>query len=140
MVPASHPFAVVMVGTFPFSPRQSALLSILTAGIPAVALAAWARPARAQPGGALGRIASFAVPASLAVTLIGLLLFVVYCVPVFQVARGSVTVGEINATLKDTLPRAQTMVNLLPYGVRATLGDVHGAAKPVLGWQRRTER
>ena len=99
-----------MVGTFPFSPRQSALLSFLTAGIPAVALAAWARPARAQRGGALGRIASFAVPASLAVTLIGLLLFVVYCVPVFQVARGSVTVDEINAMLKDTLPRAQTVV------------------------------
>ena len=89
--------AVVMVGTFPFSPRQSALLSILTAGIPAVALAAWARPARAQRGGALGRIASFAVPASLAVTLIGLLLFVVYCVPVFQVARGSVTDDQRDA-------------------------------------------
>ena len=102
--------AVVMVGTFPFSPRQSALLSFLTAGIPAVALAAWARPARAQHGGALGRIASFAVPASLAVTLIGLLLFVVYCVPVFQVAGGSVTVDELNAALKDTLPRAQTVV------------------------------
>jgi cation-transporting ATPase E len=102
--------AVVMVGTFPFSPRQSALLSFLTAGIPAVALAAWARPARARRGGALGRIASFAVPASLAVTLVGLLLFVVYCVPVFEVARGSATVDEINATLKDTLPRAQTVV------------------------------
>src|SRR5215207_8334373 len=102
--------AVVMVGTFPFSPRQSALLSFLTAGIPAVALAAWARPARAQRGGSLSRLASFAVPASLAVTLIGLLLFVVYCVPVFEVARGSVTVDEINATLKDTLPRAQTVV------------------------------
>jgi cation-transporting P-type ATPase E len=102
--------AVVMVGTFPFSPRQSALLSFLTAGIPAVALAAWARPARAQRGGALGRIASFAVPAALAVTLIGLLLFTLYCVPVFQVARGSVTVDEINATLKHTLPRAQTVV------------------------------
>jgi cation-transporting P-type ATPase E len=102
--------AVVMVGTFPFSPRQSALLSFLTAGIPAVALAAWAHPARAKRGSSLGRIASFAVPASLAVTLIGLLLFVVYCVPVFQVARGSVTVDEINAVLKDTLPRAQTVV------------------------------
>jgi cation-transporting ATPase E len=102
--------AVVMVGTFPFSPRQSALLSLLTAGIPAVALAAWARPARAQHGSTLGRLASFAVPAGLAVTLIGLLLFVVYCVPVFEVARGSVTVDEINATLKHTLPRAQTVV------------------------------
>jgi cation-transporting P-type ATPase E len=85
-------------------------LSFLTAGIPAVALAAWARPARAQRGDTLGRIASFAVPASLAVTLIGLLLFVVYTIPVFEVARGSVTVDEVNATLKDTLPRAQTVV------------------------------
>ena len=102
--------AVVMVGTFPFSPRQSALLSFLTAGIPAVALAAWARPTRAKRGGSLGRLASFAVPAGLAVTLIGLLLFAIYCLPVFEVARGSVTVDEINATLKHTLPRAQTVV------------------------------
>jgi cation-transporting P-type ATPase E len=102
--------AVGMVGTFPFSPRQSALLSFLTAGIPAVALAAWARPARAQRRGTLGRLATFAVPAGLAVTLIGLLLFVVYCVPVFEVARGSATVEEINATLKHALPRAQTVV------------------------------
>jgi cation-transporting P-type ATPase E len=102
--------AVGIVGTFPFSPRQSALLSLLTAGIPAVALAAWAHPVRAARGSSLGRLASFAVPAGLAVTLIGLLLFVVYCVPVFQVARGSVTVDEINATLKHTLPRAQTVV------------------------------
>ena len=130
--------AVVWLARSP-SRRARALLSFLTAGIPAVALAAWARPARAQRGGALGRIASFAVPASLAVTLIGLLLFVVYCVPVFQVARGSVTVDEINAMLKETLPRAQT-VDLLPYGVRAALGDVRGAAEPILGWQRRTER
>jgi hypothetical protein len=46
----------------------------------------------------------------LAVTLVGLLLFVVYCVPVFEVARGSATVEEINATLKHALARAQTVV------------------------------
>src|SRR5215208_2202914 len=102
--------AVGIVGTFPFSPRQSALLSILTAGIPAVALAAWAHPARAARGSALGRVASFAVPVGLAVTLIGLLLFLGYTIPVFEVARGSATVDEINAVLKHTLPRAQTVV------------------------------
>ena len=102
--------AVGIVGTFPFSPRQSALLSILTAGIPAVALAAWAHPARAARGSALGRVASFAVPVGLAVTLIGLLLFFGYTIPVFEVARGSATVDEINAVLKHTLPRAQTVV------------------------------
>jgi cation-transporting ATPase E len=103
--------AVGMVGTFPFSPRQSALLSILTAGVPAVALAAWAHPVRAARGSTLGRLASFAVPAGLAVTLIGLLLFAGYTIPVFDlVARGSVSVDEVNAALKHALPRAQTVV------------------------------
>ena len=102
--------AVGMVGTFPFSPRQSALLSILTAGIPAVALAAWAHPARAARGSSLGRLSSFAVPAGLAVTLIGLLLFAGYTIPVFEVASGSATVDEINTVLKHTLPRAQSVV------------------------------
>ncbi|MDQ3911321.1 MAG: HAD-IC family P-type ATPase [Actinomycetota bacterium] len=103
--------AIGIVIDFPFSPRQSALLSFLTAGAPAVALAAWAHPLRAARGSALGRIASFAVPAALAVTLIGLLLFVGYSVPIFDLFAGSsVTVGEINAALKDTLPRAQTVL------------------------------
>jgi len=103
--------AIGIVIDFPFSPRQSALLSFLTAGVPAVALAAWARPKRAARGSTLGRIASFAAPAGLAVTLIGLLLFVGYSLPVFGLfASGSATVDEINAALKDTLPRAQTVL------------------------------
>ena len=103
--------AIGIVIDFPFSPRQSALLSFLTAGAPAVALAAWAHPLRAGRGSTLGRIASFAVPAALAVTLIGLLLFVGYSLPIFDLfAGGSATLGEMNAALKDTLPRAQTVL------------------------------
>jgi cation-transporting ATPase E len=108
---ASLIIAIGIVGTFPFSPRQSALLSFLTAGVPAVALAAWAHPVRAVRGSTLGRLASFAVPAGLAVTLIGLVLFACYTLPVFDlVSSGSVTVDEINAVLKHTLPRAQTVL------------------------------
>src|SRR5919202_3897474 len=103
--------AIGIVIDFPFSPRQGALLSFLTAGVPAVALAAWARPVRAAHGGTLGRLASFAVPAGLAVTMVGLLLFVGYILPVFDLAAdGSVSMDEINAALKDTLPRAQTVL------------------------------
>jgi cation-transporting ATPase E len=103
--------AIGLVGAFPFSPRQSALLSFLTAGVPAVALAAWARPGRGAHGSTLGRLASFSVPAGLAVTLVGLLLFVGYILPVFDlVADGSVTIDEVNAALKDTLPWAQTLL------------------------------
>jgi cation-transporting P-type ATPase E len=103
--------AIGIVGTFPFSPRQSALLSFLTAGIPAVALAAWARPVQNRPGSMLGRIAGFAVPAGLAVTLVGLLLFAAYCAPIFDPATdNTVTIEEMNSALKDTLPRAQTVL------------------------------
>ena len=103
--------AIGIVIDFPFSPRQSALLSFLTAGVPAVALAAWAHPVRAARGSALGKIASFAVPAGFAVTLIGLLLFVGYSLPVFGLfAGGSATVEEVNAALTATLPRAQTVL------------------------------
>ena len=101
--------AIGIVGTFPFSPRQSALLSFLTAGIPAIALAAWARPARVGRGSTLGGLANFAVPAGLAVTLVGLLLFAAYCVPIFELAADdAVTIRETKAALKETLPRAQT--------------------------------
>jgi cation-transporting ATPase E len=103
--------AIGILGAFPFSPRQSALLSFLTAGIPAVALAAWARPARAQHGNTLGRLASFSVPAGLAVALVGLILFTLYCVPIFDLAaKNGVTIKEINAAIKDTVPRAQTVL------------------------------
>ena len=103
--------AIGIVIDFPFSPRQSALLSFLTAGVPAVALAAWAQPVRATHGSSLGRLASFAVPAGLAVTLVGLLIFVGYSIPVFDLfANGSATVEEANAALTATLPRAQTVL------------------------------
>ena len=103
--------AIGIVIDFPFSPRQSALLSFLTAGVPAVALAAWAQPVRTTHGSSLGRLASFAVPAGLAVTLVGLLLFVGYSIPVFDLfANGSATVEEANAALTATLPRAQTVL------------------------------
>ena len=103
--------AIGIVIDFPFSPRQSALLSFLTAGVPAVALAAWARPVRATHGSSLARLASFAVPAGLAVTLVGLLIFVGYSIPVFDLfANGSATVEEANAALTATLPRAQTVL------------------------------
>jgi cation-transporting ATPase E len=103
--------AIGILGAFPFSPRQSALLSFLTAAIPAVALAAWARPARAEHGSTLGRLAGFSVPAGIAVALVGMLLFTLYCVPIFDLAaENGVTIKEINAAIKDTVPRAQTVL------------------------------
>ena len=99
--------AIGIVGTFPFSPRQSALLSFLTAGIPAIALAASAQPARVGRGSTLGGLANFAVPAGLTVTLVGLLLFATYCVPIFDMyavlAAAAVWVFLVRAAWKRRL-------------------------------------
>src|SRR3712207_8415924 len=59
--------AIGIVIDFPFSPRQSALLSFLTGGVPAAALAPWAHPVRAARGSSLPPLARFPVPAGLAV-------------------------------------------------------------------------
>ena len=36
--------AIMVLGGFPFVPKQNAILTLLTEGIPTLALAAWARP------------------------------------------------------------------------------------------------
>ena len=38
--------SIAFIGSFPFQPRQTSLLTLLTVGVPALALAYWARPGR----------------------------------------------------------------------------------------------
>src|SRR5205807_7461074 len=40
--------ATMVLGGFPFVPKQNAILTLLTEGIPTLALAAWARPGASQ--------------------------------------------------------------------------------------------
>lgn len=66
--------AAVLASEFPLTPRHTAVISALTVGIPALFLAAWARPAVTSryliPGSAL-----FVVPAALTVAIMGIAVY-----------------------------------------------------------------
>jgi cation-transporting ATPase E len=66
----------MVLGGFPFEPKQNAILTLLTEGIPALALAIWARP-----GPSTGRFLArsffhFVIPAGVTLGLAGLGVYV----------------------------------------------------------------
>jgi cation-transporting ATPase E len=64
--------AIALLGDpFPITPRQSAIVAALTVGIPAVALAAWARPGK-SPYLLLPGAVAFVLPSALTVGAVGL--------------------------------------------------------------------
>jgi len=65
---------ILLIPGFPFSPRQSSLVTLLTVGIPTVALAVWAQPGPAQ-GNKLLRLVHFVLPAILTGSLATLFVF-----------------------------------------------------------------
>src|SRR5690606_28392643 len=66
--------AVVGVG-FPYVPKHVTLLTLLTVGVPTLALAAWARPG-VKKRGLLRSVIHFVIPASVTVFAFGLVIFV----------------------------------------------------------------
>ncbi len=67
--------SVEIVGGFPFSPRHSSLLALVTVGIPTLALAAWAQPG--PPRKNLVRwLMRFTIPASLTISIMGLAVYI----------------------------------------------------------------
>jgi cation-transporting ATPase E len=72
--------SVVGVG-FPFVPTHVSLLTLLTVGVPTLALAAWARPAKMKRG-LLRSVISFVFPAAISVFGFGILLYTFYFIQV----------------------------------------------------------
>lgn len=69
--------ATMVLGGFPFTPKQNAILTFLTEAVPALALAAWARPG-ALPGRSLLRsLLHVVLPAALWISLVGLGVYLV---------------------------------------------------------------
>lgn len=68
--------AVVGVG-FPFVPTHVSLLTLLTVGIPTLALAAWSRPSVPKLS-LLRSVVNFVFPAAITVFMVGMLIFTFY--------------------------------------------------------------
>ncbi len=60
---------------FPFIPKHNTLMSMLTVGIPALALAAWSRPGPLPRKSMLAEIAHFLIPAGISIFVFGLLVY-----------------------------------------------------------------
>ncbi len=69
--------AIMIVDGFPFVPRQNAILTLLTEGIPALALASWAKPRSFEPKRTLPSLLHFVIPAAVTLSLAALGVFMV---------------------------------------------------------------
>jgi len=73
--------AVMALGGFPFAPRQASLVSFVSAGVPAVALAMWARPGPTPRVGLFKLLARFVVPTALLQLALSVALYLTYSLP-----------------------------------------------------------
>jgi cation-transporting ATPase E len=106
--------AALMEAGFPYTPKQTALLTLLTVGIPTIALAAVARPTARVRERLVRSLVQFVVPAAWSLALVALLMFVAY------------------ATLGDSVERARSA--LTTFSILCGLVLVLFAAPPTRRW------
>lgn len=65
-------------GGFPFTPRQNAIISVLTLSIPAFCLALWSEPGPTPHVSVTSRLAHFVIPAVISIGLVGLVVYLYF--------------------------------------------------------------
>ena len=127
---------VALIGGFAFSPRQSALLSYLTATVPTIGLIVWAQSGQTIKGRIYRPLARFAVPASVLLALFELAVYTLYLKTgerTFLAAHHGATAEQ---AVQAALPLAQTATTslavlcgllLLPFAVPPSMRWVGGA-------------
>jgi cation-transporting ATPase E len=73
--------SIAFIGGFPFQPRQTSIITFLTVGVPAVALAYWARPGHVSHKSLFRSLAHFALPASLTFCLVAIGVYLAVLLP-----------------------------------------------------------
>jgi cation-transporting ATPase E len=127
---------VALIGGFAFSPRQSALLSYLTATVPTIGLIAWAQSGQTIKGRIYRPLARFAVPATVLLAAFELAVYTLY----FKTGEHNYLLAHHGATtaqaVQAALPKAQTVTTalavlcgilLLPFTVPPSMHWVGGA-------------
>ncbi len=79
--------ATMVIDGFPFVPKQNAILTLVTEGIPTVALAAWAHPGQFGLRERLHSFFHFVLPAALTLSLAGLGVYLMALVSTTQAAN-----------------------------------------------------
>lgn len=101
---------ILLIPGFPFSPRQSSLITLLTVGIPTVALAAWAHPGPMPGNKSLLRLMRFVLPAILTASLMTLFVFLI---AVALAASRGLPEAAVIATARSTITVFATVCGIL---------------------------
>lgn len=99
--------SIAFIGGFPFQPRQTSLLTFLTVGVPALALAYWARPGRVSQRGLMRSLVRFVLPASLTFCLVAIGVYLAVLLPAV-----SALPEPANPYREGALPLAQTALTV----------------------------
>ncbi len=104
--------AITALGGFPYAPRQASLVSFVSAGVPAFALAVWARSGPTPKVGLFKLLARFVLPTALLLLLTSVGVYEAFAVP----AKNAYLAAHPGATETDLLenayPVAQTALTL----------------------------
>jgi cation-transporting P-type ATPase E len=99
--------AIAFIGGFPFQPRQTSILTFLTVGVPALALAYWARPGHRSRQGLFRSLARFVLPASVMFCLVAIGVYLVVLLPAVATLP-----PPANPYREGALPLAQTALTV----------------------------
>jgi cation-transporting ATPase E len=103
-------FAIIDIG-FPFAPKQNALITLLTVGLPTLALAAWARPR--EPIHQSSGVLQFVVPAACSLAVVGLAVYAGYLFLGPLLAGGPLLDAVNSAIARSVAQSALTTVSIL---------------------------
>jgi len=103
---------VTAFGGFPYVPRQASLVSFVTAGVPAVALAAWARSGPTPKAGLFKMLARFVLPTAIVMVLMSLALYLIYAIPAKEAYLAAHPGAGQTELLAHAYPKAQTALTL----------------------------
>lgn len=95
--------AISFIGSFPFQPRQTSVLTFLTVGVPSLAIAYWARPGHVSRAGLIRGLSAFVIPAALLLCLVAIGVYLAVLLP----ALASLP-EPANPYREGALPLAQT--------------------------------
>jgi cation-transporting ATPase E len=98
--------SIEVVGGFPFSPRHSSLLSLLTVGVPTLALAAWARPGVVKRRNLVRWLLRFVLPPTIGMSVIGMGVFLITIT--LRLHSGQTADTSLEIGVGDGLLAAQT--------------------------------
>lgn len=101
---------ILLLPAFPFSPRQSSLITLLTVGIPTVALAVWAKPGPTYGKTLLRRLAYFVIPAALMTSLATVFVFLI---SVLLAVYTGLPEAQVVATARSTITVFATVCGIL---------------------------